>query len=169
VKLRPEQPGDESAISAVTEAAFTGHPHSDGSEVGIVERLRGAGALTISLVAEDAGQIVGHAAFSPVTIADGTTGWFGLGPVSVQPGRQREGIGSALIRAGLEQLRQAGAAGCVVLGDPAYYGRFGYSHGRAAGFESEYQCDALQALAWGEAPETGGLVYPSAFSTELAA
>jgi predicted N-acetyltransferase YhbS len=162
VKLRPEQPGDESAISAVTEAAFTGHPHSDGSEVGIVERLRGAGALTISLVAEDAGQIVGHAAFSPVTIADGTTGWFGLGPVSVQPGRQREGIGSALIRAGLEQLRQAGAAGCVVLGDPAYYGRFGYTHDPVLTYPVPLP-EAFQQQRFTGASPKGEVTYHAAF------
>lgn len=163
MKLRAERPGDETAISAVTEAAFTGHPHSDGSEVGIVERLRLAGALTVSLVAEHDGQIVGHAAFSPVTIADGTPGWFGLGPVSVVPERQREGIGSALIRAGLEQLRQAGAAGCVVLGDPAYYGRFGYAHDPAL----IYPCpmpEAFQQQRFSGPVPKGAVAYHAAFA-----
>jgi putative acetyltransferase len=128
VKLRPERPGDERAISALTDAAFAGSTYSSGTEAAIVERLRAAGALAISPVAQEDGQVVGHAAFSPVTIADGTRGWFGLGPVSVQPGRWCEGIGSALIRMGLEQLRMDGAAGCVVLGNPDYYGRFGYAH-----------------------------------------
>ncbi len=72
------------------------------------------------------GNIVGHIAFSPVTIADGSTGWFGLGPVSVAPDRQRAGIGSALIREGLARLKAMGAKGCYLVGHPGYYGRFGF-------------------------------------------
>jgi putative acetyltransferase len=127
--VRPEQAGDEAAITALTEAAFRGAPHSDGSEAAIVERLRADGDLALSLVlVNDDQAIVGHAAFSPVTISDGAPGWYGLGPVSVIPLRQRAGLGSALVEAGLEKLREAGARGCVVLGDPAYYGRFGFRH-----------------------------------------
>ena len=127
--VRDEAPGDEAAIAAVTAAAFRGAPHSDGSEAEIIERLRVAGDLALSLVAVDAdGAIVGHVAFSPVTISDGTPGWYGLGPVSVVPSRQGTGIGSSLIRAGLERLRSAGARGCVVLGEPAFYARFGFRH-----------------------------------------
>jgi putative acetyltransferase len=127
--VRPEQAGDETAITALTEAAFRGAPHSDGSEAAIVERLRADGDLALSLVlVNDDQAIVGHAAFSPVTISDGAPGWYGLGPVSVIPLRQRAGLGSALVEAGLEKLREAGARGCVVLGDPAYYGRFGFRH-----------------------------------------
>src|SRR5690606_32587977 len=110
-------------------AAFRGAPHSDGSEAEIIERLRVAGDLAVSLVAVDAdGAIVGHVAFSPVTISDGTSGWYGRGPVSVVPSHQGTGIGSSLIRAGLERLRSAGARGCVVLGEPAFYARFGFRH-----------------------------------------
>lgn len=127
--VRDEAPGDEAAIAAVTAAAFRGAPHSDGSEAEIIERLRVAGDLAVSLVAVDAdGAIVGHVAFSPVTISDGTSGWYGLGPVSVVPSHQGTGIGSSLIRAGLERLRSAGARGCVVLGEPAFYARFGFRH-----------------------------------------
>lgn len=162
MKLRAEEAGDESAISAVVEAAFSGHPHSDGSEVGIVERLRSAGALSVSLVAEDDGRIVGHVTFSPVSIADGTPGWFGLGPVSVLPERQRGGIGGALIRAGLEQLRQAGAAGCVVLGDPAYYTRFGYYHDPALTYPAPMP-EAFQQLRLSGAPPKGEVTYHAAF------
>lgn len=162
MKLRAELPGDERPIRAVIEAAFTGHPHSDGSEVGIVERLRSAGALTVSLVAEDDGAIIGHIAFSPVTIADGTLGWFGLGPVSVLLGRQRIGIGGALVRAGLEQLRQSGAAGCVVLGDPAYYSRFGYRHDPALTYPVP-MLEAFQQLRFSGAPPEGEVAYHAAF------
>ena len=126
MRIRPEAPGDEAAIGALTAAAFTGHPYSDGSEPLIIERLRRLGKLTLSLVAEDDGQIVGHVAFSPVTLSGGEGGWYGLGPISVAPGRQRSGIGSALMREGLGELEAQGAAGCALVGDPAYYNRFGF-------------------------------------------
>ena len=162
MNIRPERPGEETAIGTVIAAAFAGHPHSDGSEPEIVGRLRAAGALTISLVAEADGEIVGHAAFSPVTISDGTPGWFGLGPVSVVPSRQRQGIGGALIRAGLERLEAEGGAGCTVLGDPAYYARFGYSHDPAL----TYPCPMPEAFRQqrfsGPAPR-GQVSYHAAF------
>lgn len=123
--LRPESPADRAAIHSLTRLAFTGHPHSDGSEPRIIDVLRDAKALTISIVAELEGQIVGHAAFSPVAWCD-QAGLLGLGPVSVHPELQSRGIGRKLIEAGLEQLRAVGANGCVVMGEPAYYGRFGF-------------------------------------------
>lgn len=123
--IRGEQPGDEQAIDRVVTAAFAGHPHSDGREPRIIAGLRAAGELTVSLVAEDP-DIVGHVAFSPVTIGDGSARWFGLGPVAVTPARQREGIGDRLVRSGLDRLRGIAASGCVVLGDPDYYRRFGF-------------------------------------------
>lgn len=123
--LRPEAPADRAAIFTLTQLAFEGHPHSDGSEPHIIDALRDAKALTISIVAELDGQIVGHAAFSPVEWCD-KRGWFGLGPVSVHPELQSRGIGRKLIETGLGQLRTIGASGCVVLGEPAYYGRFGF-------------------------------------------
>ena len=127
IVVRLEQSSDGQRIRILTTQAFDGAEHSDGTEADIVDRLRAAGALTVSLVAEKSGNIVGHAAFSPVTI-DGSGGdWFGLGPVSVAPALQGQGIGQALISEGLNLLRSAGAAGCVVLGDPAYYGRFGFA------------------------------------------
>ncbi|WP_416797779.1 GNAT family N-acetyltransferase [Ciceribacter azotifigens] len=125
--LRPERPGDEAVIGAVTAAAFEGHPHSDGSEPRIIERLRAAGVLTLSLVAEEEGEVVGHVAFSPVTFSGGEQGWFGLGPISVRPDRQGQGIGSNLVREGLRRLQEDGAMGCVLVGEPAYYQRFGFS------------------------------------------
>jgi len=127
--IRDERQGDEGAIAALTEAAFRQAPHASGTESAIVDRLRAAGDLALSLVLVDADEaIVGHGAFSPVTISDGASGWYGLGPVSVIPLRQRGGIGSALIDAGLGRLRESGAHGCVVLGEPEYYGRFGFRH-----------------------------------------
>jgi putative acetyltransferase len=101
-------------------------PFSDQTEAGVIEALRAAGALTLSLVATEGGEIVGHVAFSPVKINGEAGGWYGLGPVSVWPDRQRTGIGQALIREGLKRLRSMSAGGCVLLGDPAYYSRFGF-------------------------------------------
>jgi putative acetyltransferase len=128
MRIRPESRGDEDVIGAVTERAFAGQPYSEQTEHLIVARLRAAGALTISLVAESDGEIVGHIAFSPVQLAGGEKAWYGLGPVSVRPDRQGEGIGTKLIRAGLERLREAGGNGCVVVGSPEFYPRFGFKH-----------------------------------------
>ena len=124
--IRHEMADDVPAIRAVTAAAFKGMLYSSGTEATIVDALRDAGVLTLSLVAEKQGRIVGHVAFSPVTINGEAGRWFGLGPVSVEPAEQRHGIGQALIREGLERLRATGAEGCVLLGDPAYYRRFGF-------------------------------------------
>lgn len=124
--IRSEEPADAAEISRVTTAAFHAHPHSDGSEPRIIQRLREAGALSLSLVAVEGAQVVGHVALSPVKLTSGHTGWFGLGPVSVLPARQGAGIGSSLVRKALEWLLAQQAMGCVVLGEPAYYSRFGF-------------------------------------------
>lgn len=124
--IRDETPSDAEAIARVTTAAFADHPFSRQTEAFIVRALRDAGALSLSLVAELDGRVVGHAAFSPVTIEDGTADWYGLGPISVDPPLQRRGIGGALLRAGLERLRGRGARGFALVGDPGYYRRFGF-------------------------------------------
>jgi len=125
--IRSERSGDAAEIRQVVTAAFADAPHSDGTEGAIVDALRADDALTVSLVAVADGRIVGHVAFSAVTIDASDVGWFGLGPVAVLPDRQKQGIGGALVRAGLDRLRNQGAMGCVVLGDPNYYGRFGFA------------------------------------------
>ena len=125
--IRSERSGDAAEIRQVVTAAFADAPHSDGTEGAIVDALRADGALTVSLVAVADGLIVGHVAFSAVTIDGSDVGWFGLGPVAVLPDRQRQGIGGALVRAGLDRLRNQRARGCVVLGDPGYYQRFGFA------------------------------------------
>ncbi|MFD4839318.1 GNAT family N-acetyltransferase [Achromobacter sp. NPDC058515] len=127
MQIHPETPDDRDAIFAVTQAAFKDHPHSQQTEGHINNALREAGALALSLVAREQGRVVGHIAFSPVTISDGAPRWYGLGPMAVMPQFQGRGIGSALIRDGLARLKAQGAAGCVVLGDPGYYGRFGFA------------------------------------------
>jgi putative acetyltransferase len=128
VLIRRETKGDVDAISTVTEAAFETLEISNHTEQFIIAALRSANALTISLVAEADGRVVGHIAFSPVTISDGCPNWYGLGPVSVLPEYQRRGIGSALIREGLSRLKALGAGGCCLVGHPEYYGRFGFEN-----------------------------------------
>ena len=128
ITIRPEAPSDEDTIFALTEAAFADMPFSDGDEQELVNRLRDDGDLTLSLVAEDGERIVGHIAFSPVTISDGTAGWFGLGPVSVWPELHHRGIGGALIKRGIADMRASGAKGIVLLGSNEYYPRFGFAH-----------------------------------------
>jgi len=124
--IRHERDSDIDAIFAVTEAAFENHPISNHTEQYIVNALRAAKALSLSLVAEVDGKVVGHIAFSPVTISDGSKNWYGIGPVSVLPEFQRKGCGKALINEGLAQLKASGAQGCVLVGDPNYYTRFGF-------------------------------------------
>lgn len=162
LQIRPERPGDEEFIRTVTSSAFLEAEHSDGNEAAIVDGLRKAGALTISLVAANDGNIVGHVAFSPVMIDGVLDGWFGLGPVSVDPKCQREGVGSALIEAGLANLKRQGSKGCVVLGDPAYYRRFGFAVDpdlRLTGVPPEY----FQRLAFDEQRRSGIVTYHPAF------
>jgi predicted N-acetyltransferase YhbS len=127
-RIRDERPAEAQVIAALTEAAFREAEHTDGTEGAIPAKLRESGALTVSLVADADGELVGHVALSPVALSDGSDGWYGLGPVSVIPARQGDGIGSALIREGIARLGQLGARGCVVLGEPAFYGRFGFRH-----------------------------------------
>ncbi|MGE6333424.1 GNAT family N-acetyltransferase [Stenotrophomonas sp. NPDC077659] len=124
--LRAEAPDDVSDIHAVAAAAFRTAAHSSHTEHYIVDALRARGELSVSRVAVQDGQVIGHVAVSPVAISDGSEGWFGLGPLSVAPQWQGQGIGSGLMRAALDALRGLGARGCVVLGEPDYYGRFGF-------------------------------------------
>lgn len=119
---------DFEAITEVTIAAFNTLPISNHTEQFIIKTLRAAGVLTISLVAEIDDQIVGHIAFSPVTISDGSTDWYGLGPVSVLPKYHRQGIGKSLINKGLDLLKDLEAQGCVLVGDPNYYKKFGFQN-----------------------------------------
>ena len=130
LQLRHETPDDIAAIEAVTIAAFADAPHTSHTEQFIVRALRAANELTLSIVAEEHGRVVGHVALSPVTITHEhgrkTEGWYGLGPISVLPPRQGQGIGSRLMEQALSELRAMQAAGCVLLGDPTYYTRFGF-------------------------------------------
>jgi len=124
--IRNETVSDIEAITEVTVAAFQNLPISNHTEQFIISALRAANALTISLVAEINGRVVGHIAFSPVTVSDGSQNWYGLGPVSVLPEYQRQGIGKSLIQEGLSLLKSLGGQGCLLVGDPNYYKRFGF-------------------------------------------
>lgn len=126
INIRKERPSDIQRIHDVTVAAFLAAPHTDHTEQFIVRSLRESDALTISLVAEDNSNIVGHAALSPVNISDGSDHWYGLGPISVLPKEQIKGIGSLLMNTAIRELQSINAKGCVLLGDPNYYQRFGF-------------------------------------------
>ena len=128
VLIRSETSADVSTIAEVTVAAFKTLAISNHTEQFIVAALRVAKALTVSLVAEVDGRVVGHIAFSPMTISDSCSNWYGLGPVSVLPECQRRGIGSALIQEGISRLKDLGARGCCLVGHPEYYRRFGFQN-----------------------------------------
>ena len=128
ITLRDETEADVDAITEVTLAAFRTLEISNHTEQFAIAALRAAKALTVSLVAEADGRLVGHIAFSPLTVSDGTRDWYGLGPVSVLPEYQRQGFGKALIREGLSRLRDLNARGCCLVGHPDYYRQFGFDN-----------------------------------------
>ena len=128
IVIRNERDADANAIAEVTAAAFETLEISNHTEQFIIEALRAAGAIKVSLVAELDGRVIGHIAFSPVTISDGTANWYGLGPISVLPELQRHGVGKALIREGLSRLKEMGSGGCCLVGHPEYYVKFGFQN-----------------------------------------
>jgi putative acetyltransferase len=130
IVIRSETDADVGTIADVTIAAFSTLPISNHTEQFIIATLRASNALTVSLMAEMDGRAVGHIAFSPVAMSDGSPGWYGLGPVSVLPEYQRQGIGGALIQEGLSRLKGLGARGCCLVGHPEYYKRFGFQNTR---------------------------------------
>lgn len=166
MSIRAATPRDRDAIRLVEEHAF-----GQQAEAGLVDALVEAGEAVLELVAEEEGSVVGHILFSRIHVDDGNQRYpaVALAPLAVEPSFHGSGIGGALVREAHIRLKQAGETLSIVLGEPSYYGRFGYSHDRAAGYESDYQCEALQALAWDEAPEQGRLAYAPAFGSALAA
>src|SRR5512136_2365445 len=128
VVIRCETDADAGAITDVTIAAFRTLEIGPHTEQFIIAALRAAKALTVSLVAEVGGRVIGHIAFSQVTISDGTRNWYGLGPVSVLPKYQRQGIGKALVQEGLSLLKELKAQGCCLVGHPEYYRKFGFTN-----------------------------------------
>ncbi len=136
VIVRPENPADGPAIRAVNVAAFGGP-----AEAGLVDLLRRRGKLLLSLVAVEAGSVVGHAAFSRVRLRDVRSHALGagLGPMAVRPDRQRGGVGTLLVERGLELCRVQGVAYVVVLGHPGYYPRFGFRPAPQYGLRCAYE------------------------------
>ena len=158
--LRDEAPEDAAAIAALVTAAFLTAAHADGNEAEIVARLRAGNGLLLSLVAEEEG-LVGHVAASPATVS-GRRGWATIAPVSVAPAAQGRGIGSALVRAALAGLRATGLHGAVLVGDPGYYGRFGFTARdglTGASIAAEY----VLALPFGTEAPRGEILFHPAF------
>ncbi|MBE0536916.1 MAG: N-acetyltransferase [Phycisphaerae bacterium] len=165
ITIRNETDSDVNAISEITKAAFADCLYGNHTEQFIITALRAAGALTVSLVAEADSNVVGHVAFSPVTVSDGTLGWYGLGPVSVLPSLQKQGIGKSLIREGLSLLKASGAKGCTLVGDPIYYHRFGFKnlpHLVLEGVPQQY----FLALPFDETKTSGIVTFHKAFTAE---
>jgi putative acetyltransferase len=163
IEIAAETADDVAAIHALTISAFLHAAHTSHTEQFIVDALRKAGQLTVSRVAKADGTVVGHVAISPVSLSGGVTGWYGLGPVSVAPEYQRRGIGSRLMREALLVLREHGAAGCVVLGEPKYYSRFGFRvdpNLKLPGVPLEY----FQAISFDASHARGVVSYHSAFN-----
>jgi putative acetyltransferase len=158
VEILDEQPGDAASIQRVHREAFGGDV-----EVRLVDLLRARNKSLVSLVAVIRAEVVGHILFSAVTIGGATPGVrsIGLAPVAVLPGSQRKGIGSILIRDGLARCKNAGYGLVVVLGDPAYYGRFGFRAADTFGLENEYGVRdefMVLELTKGAIEEVSGLV-----------
>lgn len=165
IQIRSESSADVQKIEEMTTSAFLNAPYTSHTEQYIVNALRRAGKLALSLVAEAGDTLIGHVAISPVSISDSTSGWFGLGPLSVLPPHQRRGVGSELVREALRALRERGASGCVVLGEPAYYGRFGFQASPnlvLPGFPPQY----FQALSLDSSTPHGTVTYHEAFEAQ---
>jgi putative acetyltransferase len=162
VIIRDETESDIEVIAEVTKKAFETCPHGEHTEQFIIKALRAGGALVVSLVAEISGKVAGHVAFSPVTVSDGSPDWYGLGPVSVLPKHQKQGIGTALINEGLSRLKARGGKGCVLVGEPEYYRRFGFRNLPALTLDGVPQQYFL-ALPFGQETPRGVVVFHSGF------
>lgn len=163
ILIRSETPEDIQFIGQVTALAFAGKPYSDQTEPLIIERLRKAGALSLSLVAEANSRVVGHVGFSVVHINGLDIGWFGLGPISVLPELQKHGIGSKLIGVGLSMLRENGAKGSVLVGNPGYYHRFGFKTHPGLTYEGSPAPEYFMAMPFYEEIPTGRVEFHKAF------
>lgn len=165
IRIRRETSTDIAAIAAVTVAAFQNAAHTSHTEQFIIAALRNAGQLSVSLVADDNGVVIGHVAVSPVTISDGTSGWLGLGPISVAPDYQGQGIGTQLMEQALAELRALSASGCVVLGEPGYYSRFGFK-AEPSLVLPEVPSEYFQAVLFSGALPSGVVSYHESFTAQ---
>ena len=163
--IRPEGRNDFAAIREIIRAAFSGKPYAAGDEAELVETLRVENALTVSMVCEVDGTVVGQIAFSPAQTSDGTQNWYALGPVSVVPARQGKGIGAMLVHAGLQAIAELGANGCILTGDPAYYARFGFQRSPSNVPLGESSAHFMIKLL-GQRQPTGSISFHAAFNSQ---
>ncbi len=162
LKIRTEQPADIGAIRELVRLAFTGHPVSSGTEPLIIDALREDGALALSLVAVVDGAVAGHIAYSAAGVGDASSGWFLVGPLAVLPEHQGKGIGRALIEASLDTMRSRDARGCVLVGEPDFYRRFGFEQHMGVTWPhvpDEY----VLCLPFGDEEPGGEIAYHPAF------
>jgi putative acetyltransferase len=165
IHVRPEQSADTGTIREVVRLAFTGHPVSQGTEPAIIDALRADDALALSLVAEVDGEVVGHIAYSAAGVGETASGWFLVGPLAVRPDLQGRGVGRALLEAGDDAMRQRGALGCVLVGDPDFYRRFGFK--RCADVTWPHVPDEyVLSLPLGDAEPAGEIAFHPAFAIE---
>ena len=156
--IRDETEADHAAVARLHGLAFGGD-----AEARLVDALRRSGAAAVSLVAESGGVVVGHVLLSKL---DAPEGALALAPLAVLPDRQRRGVGSALVRAALARAREGGWAAVFVLGDPAYYGRFGFSADAARGYASPYAGEHFMVAPLGAEPlpVVGAVLHPEPFA-----
>ena len=167
VVIREERAGDWEAVNDLITLAFSPMPFSSGTEAAIATSLRQSGAAVVALVAEQAGNVVGQVLFSPAFIADRPSSWHAMGPMAVAPTFQRMGLGSRLIGEGLERLKTMGSEGCIVLGSPAYYQRFGFQLAPSLA-PAGLPADHFMVLPFGRTPPTEVLAFHPAFEIEAA-
>ncbi len=163
LKIHQECDEDKAGIFKLIQSAFADKDYSSGTEGPIVNALRRDGDLALSLVAKRENELVGHIAFSPVTIGDISENIYALGPVAADPELRFQGIGSALIKAGLSQIRAKGAQACVLIGDPNYYHRFGFV-GNCGLTYGGLSTSLVQGISWGGGLPSGEITYASGFS-----
>lgn len=165
--LRVERPDDVATIQRITKQAFAQVPHASGSEDRIIDGLREAGVLLswVAVIAEN--EVVGQVSLSPVRIGGSSEGWFGLGPIAVDPQYQRRGVGSRLVEGATSYLRSVGACGCILIGDPSWYRRFGFLPAPDMRF-AEVSAPWLMVLPFVEDWPQGEVHYHPAFMSALA-
>lgn len=160
--IRPEVSSDRVAIKSVINAAFAGMPYAEGDEAELVDDLRHAMALPVSLVAVLNDAVIGHIAFSPAYSSDNTSGWYALGPLAVLPQHQHTGVGSTLMHKGLEAIASLSARGCILVGHPQFYLRFGFEHAPDNAPENEPVEYFMVKLFYGQLP-LGPIYFHEAF------
>ena len=164
--IREETSADADGIHILTQKAFAPMPYSSGSEGPIIDQLRRDGDLVLSLVMDDDGPIVGHVAFSKIQIDGKWDKWYCLGPISVAPDKQSQGIGKALVGEGMRRLRALGANGCILIGNPAYYVRLGFQCNGQLRYGA-LDPSLIQYMAFQGPPPKGTLTHADAFEQAL--